>query len=167
MKLYDTWRNMAEMQTTPEMQAAYWNEYFAAETENYIKILANKDHVYEGTMEELAKGFGMETVVFCGFMDGINESLKSGYDVETLEETSEVKLDVDFEKLYYNMLEAKAKWLYTLPEWEDVLSAETRQEITRTWRKSKQVVNENKVGRNDPCPCGSGKKYKKCCGKDA
>ena len=26
------------------------------------------------------------------------------------------------------------------------------------------VRNENKVGRNDPCPCGSGKKYKKCCG---
>lgn len=24
---------------------------------------------------------------------------------------------------------------------------------------------ETKVGRNDPCPCGSGKKYKKCCGK--
>lgn len=28
-----------------------------------------------------------------------------------------------------------------------------------------QVQNETKVGRNDPCPCGSGKKYKKCCGK--
>lgn len=27
------------------------------------------------------------------------------------------------------------------------------------------VRNEMKVGRNDPCPCGSGKKYKKCCGK--
>lgn len=26
------------------------------------------------------------------------------------------------------------------------------------------IRNENKVGRNDPCPCGSGKKYKKCCG---
>ena len=26
------------------------------------------------------------------------------------------------------------------------------------------VRNDNKVGRNDPCPCGSGKKYKKCCG---
>jgi SEC-C motif-containing protein len=25
--------------------------------------------------------------------------------------------------------------------------------------------NENKVGRNEPCPCGSGKKYKKCCGR--
>lgn len=29
----------------------------------------------------------------------------------------------------------------------------------------KTIVKEFKVGRNDPCPCGSGKKYKKCCGK--
>jgi preprotein translocase subunit SecA len=28
-----------------------------------------------------------------------------------------------------------------------------------------QVIKGEKVGRNDPCPCGSGKKYKKCCGK--
>jgi preprotein translocase subunit SecA len=27
------------------------------------------------------------------------------------------------------------------------------------------IRHEEKVGRNDPCPCGSGKKYKKCCGK--
>ena len=27
------------------------------------------------------------------------------------------------------------------------------------------IVNEPKIGRNDPCPCGSGKKYKRCCGK--
>lgn len=27
------------------------------------------------------------------------------------------------------------------------------------------IINKDKVGRNDPCPCGSGKKYKKCCGK--
>ena len=26
-------------------------------------------------------------------------------------------------------------------------------------------ITQKKVGRNDPCPCGSGKKYKKCCGK--
>ena len=30
---------------------------------------------------------------------------------------------------------------------------------------SATVVKKNKVGRNDPCPCGSGKKYKHCCGK--
>jgi preprotein translocase subunit SecA len=29
----------------------------------------------------------------------------------------------------------------------------------------KPIINSDKVGRNDPCPCGSGKKYKKCCGK--
>ncbi len=29
------------------------------------------------------------------------------------------------------------------------------------------VREEPKIGRNDPCPCGSGKKYKKCCGKGA
>lgn len=31
--------------------------------------------------------------------------------------------------------------------------------------KGTPTVNEPKIGRNDPCPCGSGKKYKKCCGK--
>ena len=31
--------------------------------------------------------------------------------------------------------------------------------------QQRTVVKKNKVGRNDPCPCGSGKKYKHCCGK--
>ena len=26
------------------------------------------------------------------------------------------------------------------------------------------IINDKKIGRNEPCPCGSGKKYKKCCG---
>jgi len=37
----------------------------------------------------------------------------------------------------------------------------------RAWRNQSPttvVRTEAKVGRNDPCPCGSGKKYKKCCG---
>ena len=34
---------------------------------------------------------------------------------------STANLNVDFEKLFYNMLDAKAKWLYTLPEWADIL----------------------------------------------
>ena len=33
--------------------------------------------------------------------------------------------------------------------------------------KKKPVRNDNKVGRNDTCPCGSGKKYKNCCGREA
>ena len=31
--------------------------------------------------------------------------------------------------------------------------------------KSKPKKNDKKIGRNDPCPCGSGRKYKVCCGK--
>ena len=35
-------------------------------------------------------------------------------------------------------------------------------------RKIEQIIrNAPKVGRNDPCPCGSGKKFKKCCGREA
>ena len=75
-----------------------------------------------------------------------------------------VKLDIDLEKLYYNMVEAKAEWLYELPQWNTLLSVERRKEIYREQKKSGTIVKNKKVGRNDPCPCGSGKKYKYCCG---
>jgi len=34
-------------------------------------------------------------------------------------------------------------------------------------KKMPEIVTAapKKIGRNDPCPCGSGKKYKKCCGR--
>jgi preprotein translocase subunit SecA len=35
-----------------------------------------------------------------------------------------------------------------------------------TAAKKEPIINKEKIGRNDPCPCGSGKKYKKCCGKE-
>ena len=58
-----------------------------------------------------------------------------------------------------------------------LLKAEVRQNIERKAPSKKQITNEKeegvkktpkksqKIGRNDPCPCGSGKKYKQCCGK--
>ena len=63
------------------------------------------------------------------------------------------------------MLDAKAEYLYTIPAWDDILTDEKREEIQKELKNSKTIRNENKVGRNDPCPCGSGKKYKKCHGK--
>jgi len=63
------------------------------------------------------------------------------------------------------MLDSKADYLYTLSQWDRIFSPEKRKEIQKTWRESKTVINEIKIGRNDACPCGSGKKYKKCCGK--
>jgi hypothetical protein len=166
MSLFSQWQDIAQAERTPEEANAFWKEYFAAETKNYEKILENKDTVYAGSLLELAQNFDMEPVVFAGFLDGINTSLKKEINLEKLKEDSDVKLDIDFEKLYFNMMEAKASWLYGLPQWEDVLPEDKRREITKAWRSSKMAVSE-KVDRNAPCPCGSGLKYKKCCGKNA
>ncbi len=149
----------------PDGGNGYWREYFKAETENYKKLLADHENVKTGTLKDLAESFDMTPQVFTGFMDGINDSLKQSVEVDKLEETTQISLDVDWEKLFFNMLEAKAKWLSSLGEWDGVLTEEKRKEITKSWRLSKQAVSEKTVGRNDPCPCGSGKKYKKCCGK--
>ena len=167
MGLYEQWRERADALNTEEAANQYWSAYFEAETENYRKILSSGETVYNGTVKELAGSFGMEPVVFSGFIDGINTSLKEEVSLEGLEEDSVISLDIDLEKLYYNMLAAKAPWLYDLPEWDGRLSAERRHEITKEFRSSQIFVREKKIGRNDPCPCGSGKKYKKCCGKNA
>jgi uncharacterized protein YchJ len=108
--------------------------------------------------------FNMDSVTTVGFLDGINASLVECLNIEEISEDSQIKLEVDFEKLYFNMHEAKADWLYNLPQWEEILSQEKRNQITREYRQSKMAVS-NKIGRNEPCPCGSGKKYKKCCGR--
>ena len=163
MSLYSQWQGMAEAQRSPEENQAFWNEYFDIETEGYKKILERKDNFYEDKLTAIADEFGMSPVVFAGFMDGINTSLVEEVELDKLKESSTVSLKVDFDKLYYNMLEAKAKWLYTLSGWDGILSEERRREIRDQWRMDKQAVS-NKVGRNEPCPCGSGKKYKKCCG---
>jgi uncharacterized protein YecA (UPF0149 family) len=101
-----------------------------------------------------------------GFLDGINESLVEIMDLEKLSKDSEIELKVNLEKLYFNMLDAKADYLYELSQWEGIFSKEKRKEIHNEWKNSKTVVNKAKIGRNDPCPCGSGKKYKHCCGKN-
>lgn len=98
-------------------------------------------------------------------MDGINDSLENQIELEELTIDSDIKLEINLEKLYFNMLDAKADYLYELPEWDEIFTEEKRKEISKEYKKSKIVVKEAKIGRNDPCTCGSGKKYKKCCGK--
>ena len=83
-----------------------------------------------------------------------------------MDENTVVSLDYDKEKLYYNMVGAKAEWLYELEQWDSLLTPERRKELYLEQKKSGTVVKPPKVGRNDPCPCGSGKKYKKCCGRN-
>ena len=54
-------------------------------------------------------------------------------------------------------------WKYTIELEPDKLENITDLEILLNPLKTK--IAEKKVGRNESCPCGSGKKYKKCCGK--
>ncbi len=165
MGLYEKWKQMTEAPRSDMEQEAFWREYLEKETDNYQHILENKRNKLEGTVGELASEFNMEPEVFTGFLDGINTSLVNKLEIESLEADSVIDAQIDFEKLYWNMLDAKAEWLYTLDPWDLILSKEKRDEITREFRRSKMAVS-NKIGRNVPCPCGSGKKYKKCCGKN-
>ncbi len=165
MSLYDKWLEKTDETIYSNQQINdYVREYYAKERDAYAKILGEKETKIAGTVAELAKKYALEPFEVTAFIDGINTSLEQEIDVNTLDEASEVTMDVVWEKLYYNMHKAKASWLYELPEWDEILDEAKRDEITKQYRQDMQAVS-TKIGRNDPCPCGSGKKYKKCCGK--
>lgn len=165
MGLLQEWREYAYgVDMNSRQGKAIWDKYFAQEKAIYEQLLTDPSQVVTGTVRELADRYGMELNYMAGFLDGINESLKTPNPIEEMEEETTVALDIDLEKLYYHMVEAKADWLYELPAWEELLSKERRKELYWQQKKSGTVVKEKKIGRNDPCPCGSGKKYKKCCG---
>lgn len=163
MTLYEQWKDIAYVERTQEEYDAFWRDYLAKEQKNYEYILENKDEKISGTFAELAEKFDMDLVTFAGFLDGINTSLVEAFDLDSLTEQSPLNLAIDMEKLYYNMHDAKAEWLFTLPQWDVILTEQKRKEIKKAYNQSKIIVKDKKIGRNEPCPCGSGKKYKQCC----
>lgn len=165
MSLYKQWTDMVVEYVKTKGERAFWNEYMDIETSIYKEVLSKHKDSYTLKISDLAKEFNTTSEFVMGFIDGINDSLNNPLDLEAINENDELNLEVDLEKLYFNMLDAKAEYLYTLPQWEGIFSVEKRKEIQKQYRDSVVVRNENKVGRNDPCTCGSGKKYKKCCGK--
>lgn len=166
MTLLEQWQNMAyDTSKDQKTMQEFWLRYFLLEKGIYEKLLENPDEEVKGTVKELAEKYEIELMPMVGFLDGINESLVTPNPIETMEEDTEVSLAFDKEKLYRNMVEAKADWLYNLPQWEKIFDEETRKELYKDQRNAHTVRNTVKVGRNDPCPCGSGKKYKFCCGK--
>ncbi|MDR3593844.1 SEC-C metal-binding domain-containing protein [Clostridium sp.] len=166
MSLYKDWTDMVVEYVKTKGENAFWEEYSKLEKSIYKELLANHKSVKKTTINELAKEYNSTVEFTMGFMDGINDSLKNQYDLETVDADTELILDLNLETLYFNMLDAKAEYLYTLPQWDGIFSVEKRNEMQKQYKESKIVRNLDKVGRNDSCPCGSGKKYKKCCGKD-
>lgn len=167
MALLDTWRDMAYDETMDQGSLQrFWAVYFDKETAIYKELLQNPDEVVKGTVKELAEKYGVDIMTMTGFLDGINDSLKEANPIETMEEDTEVQLGFDKELLYKNMVAAKAEWLYELEEWDAIFDKDKQKELYKEQKASTTIVKETKVYPNDPCPCGSGKKYKKCCGKN-
>ena len=164
--LYQQWQDLAYDETADRSQLEkFWGTYFQIEKEIYEKLLSNPDEVVKGTVKELAEKFGQEVLTMIGFLDGINESLLIEIDLDTVEEDTVVSLAFDKERLYKNMVAAKADWLYELPQWKEIFSEEELKKFYKEQKESTTIHKPKKIGRNDPCPCGAGKKYKKCCGR--
>ena len=164
MTLYEQWNDWLENGVeNEEQQRRQWMEYYQSEQAVYETLLADKRNHVEGKLADLAAEFNLNNILMMGFLDGINTSLGEALKLEELAEDTDIVLDIDWEKLYFNMHKAKANWLYNLKQWDGILDEKRRREITHEYRLSVQAVSQ-KVGRNDPCPCGSGKKYKHCCG---
>ncbi|MBQ6603016.1 MAG: SEC-C domain-containing protein [Eubacterium sp.] len=166
MSLLTDWRDKAyAADADPKKLNALWEDYFAREKEIYKQLLANPDEEVKGTVKELAEKYDMTIELMTGFLDGIDDSLVTSNNLEEMTEDSVVSLAFDKEKLYKNMVGARADWLYGLEEWNAIFDEEKQKELYKEQKKSGTVVKDKKIGRNDPCPCGSGKKYKYCHGR--
>lgn len=88
------------------------------------------------------------------FMEIINVSIKENYTYDELIK----KYKSDYLK---NNIYSSATVLYCSSAFSNVFDVISTPKI-----ENQQSVNEEKIGRNEPCPCGSGKKYKVCCGRD-
>ncbi len=108
-------------------------------------------------MDHLKEGIGLRGY---GQKDPVREYQKEGYDMfmdmidrikeDTVEKLCLVQIRREEE---VERIEEKQRQDYIMSRGEDTPAAATIKRETA------------KVGRNDPCPCGSGKKYKKCCGR--
>ena len=168
MGLLQQWRDTAySQQTDKKVLQKFWTDYFMIEKGIYEKLLSEPDVKVKGTVKELAAKYEIPVMTMVGFLDGIDESLIVPNPIEEMDEDNEVNLIFDKEKLYKNMVDAKADWLYGLPMWDNIFDEDKKKALYREAKKANTVIKGKKVGRNDPCPCGSGKKYKFCCGKNA
>ena len=166
MELLKKWRETAYSQTANKGDLQrLWDDYFQKEKEIYAQLLTNPDEEVKGTVRELAEKYDVDIMTMTGFLDGINDSLKEANPIEEMEEDTQVSLVFEKELLYKNMVAAGADWLYELPQWESIFDEDKRKALYREQKSSTTIVKPDKVYPNDPCPCGSGKKYKKCCGK--
>lgn len=108
------------------------------------------DHI--DAMDQLRKGIGLRAV---GQTDPVRAYAEEGFDM--------------FEEMNESIKEDTVKMLYHVINPERVQRVRVAKEVETVnpddGKQKPYVRKEKKIGRNDPCPCGSGKKYKNCHGK--
>jgi len=117
-----------------------------------------KDHLY--AIDQLKEGIGLRGY---GQKDPLREYQREGFEMFA-NMVERIKEDVIGQLFHIQV---------TREEEVDELDQQARKESEVVFShggrkeggKQVPVVAGQKTGRNDPCPCGSGKKYKKCCGK--
>ena len=156
--------------------------------ENIIKILSKKVEELYDTRHEVAKKDGTEEVLSLverqvilkeineKWMDHIDaiENLKSGINLRAYGQTNPLEaykiesFDM-FEQLVNSIKNDATRAVFSLKKQNNVQNVKLDIRNMKTNEDSEAAHTprkvEKKVGRNEPCPCGSGKKYKQCCGK--
>jgi preprotein translocase subunit SecA len=104
------------------------------------------DHI--DAMDQLRQGIGLRAY---GQEDPVRAYQIEGFDM--------------FEEMNHSIQIDTVKYLYHVEAPEKVKRRRVANPMDNIREPQQTVVKGKKIGRNDPCPCGSGKKYKKCCGK--
>ena len=104
------------------------------------------DHI--DAMDQLRQGIGLRAY---GQEDPVRAYQIEGFDM--------------FEEMNHNIQMDTVKYLYHVEAPEKMERKRVANPMDTRREPQQTVVKGKKIGRNDPCPCGSGKKYKKCCGK--
>ena len=107
------------------------------------------DHI--DAMDQFRQGIGLRAF---GQEDPVRAYQREGFDM--------------FDEMTHSISEDTVRYLYQVENPDKIQRKRVAEPLaTNADEITKTIVNkEKKVGRNDPCPCGSGKKYKKCCGQE-
>ena len=163
MSLYDEWKKAA-YDSQGRSDKKFWSVYMPLETRIYEDLLTEGKGSLNMPLLKFAEKYGIRPEYVVGFLDGIGQALDEEIDAESITDDYVIDIKFGYEKLFKTMVEYKAKHLYTLPQWSGIFNEEQRERMIGEQRRSGVFIADEKPGRNEPCNCGSGKKYKKCCG---
>lgn len=114
-----------------------------------LKVVDTKWMAHIDDMEELKRGIGLRSY---GQKNPVVEYRMEGFDM--------------FDAMIDAIREDTVRMLFTIQVRRAAPAPKREQVLNEGPQKATMQRKVTKVGPNDPCPCGSGKKYKKCCGAD-